>query len=129
MIQSTAFNYINVLDKAADASWRREDILSNNIANVNTPRYKRKDLDFEGTLKAELKNYQSVSLDEKVNNVNLNRLNPNVYRDYVNLSYRLDGNNVDIDTESVELASEQLKYMGLTTSISSEFSRMRDVIK
>ena len=129
MIQSTAFNYIDVLDKAADASWRREDLLSNNIANVDTPGYKRKDLDFEGTLREELKNYQYRSLDRKVNSADLNRLNPNVYRDYANLSYRLDGNNVDIDTESVELASEQLKYMGLTTSISSEFSRMRDVIK
>ncbi len=129
MIQSTAFNYIDVLDKAADASWRREDLLSNNIANVDTPGYKRKDLDFEGTLREELKNYQYRSLDSKVNSADLNRLNPNVYRDYANLSYRLDGNNVDIDTESVELASEQLKYMGLTTSISSEFSRMRDVIK
>ncbi len=129
MIQSNAFNYINVLDKAADASWKREGIISNNIANVDTPGYKRKDLDFENVLKEELDHFQYVPLDERIDRVDLSRLNPYVHTDYSQFSYRLDDNNVDIDTESVELASEQLKYMGLTTSINSEFSRMRDVIK
>ena len=54
MLSTDAFNYVNVLDKAADASWSRENILTNNIANVNTPGYKRKDLNFENTLKTEL---------------------------------------------------------------------------
>ncbi|MHB8131035.1 MAG: flagellar basal body rod protein FlgB [Mobilitalea sp.] len=47
MIGSNAFNYINVLDKAADASWQRNEVISNNIANVDTPGYKRKDVQFE----------------------------------------------------------------------------------
>ena len=52
-------------------------------------------------------------------------MNAQIYTDSVNYSYRLDGNNVDIDTENVELASEQIRYDALTTSINSEFSRMR----
>ena len=40
-------------------------------------------------------------------------------------SYRLDGNNVDMHTENVELASEQIRYSALTDSISQEFARMR----
>ena len=48
MINSTAFDYVNVLTKAADASYQREAILANNISNVDTPGYKRKDLNFEG---------------------------------------------------------------------------------
>ena len=47
-INSTAFDYVNVLTKAADASYQREAILANNISNVDTPGYKRKDLNFEG---------------------------------------------------------------------------------
>ena len=43
MVLSNAYNYINVLDKAADASWTRNDVLANNIANADTPGYKRKD--------------------------------------------------------------------------------------
>ena len=36
MINSNAFDYINVLDKAADASWLRNEVIANNIANVDT---------------------------------------------------------------------------------------------
>jgi flagellar basal-body rod protein FlgB len=128
MIQSNAFDYINVLDKAADASWTRESILTNNLANVSTVGYKRQDLDFESLLKEELGNCKHTSLDEKISKTDLTKLNPNVYTDYSQYSYRLDGNNVDIDTEEVELASEQIRYQGLTTGIDSEFSRMKAVL-
>jgi len=51
------------------------------------------------------------------------------YTDSSNYSYRLDRNNVDVDTEQVELASEQLRYEMLTTSINEEFNRMKLVLK
>lgn len=129
MISSGAFDYINVLDKAADSSWKRETIIANNIANVDTPGYKRQDIDFQSVLKDEMGRSQYDSLDEKIKNTNLRRLNPQVHTEYENYSYRLDGNNVDIDTEQVELATEQINYQALTTSISSEFERLRAVLK
>lgn len=58
MITSGAFSYINVLDKAADASWLREATITNNLANVDTPGFKRKDVDFEGVLKTELPDWR-----------------------------------------------------------------------
>ena len=61
--------------------------------------------------------------------MDLSQLTPTVRTDYAGYSYRLDGNNVDIDTENVELASEQIRYQAVTTSISQEFSRMKTVIK
>ena len=45
------------------------------------------------------------------------------------LDYRLDGNNVDLSTENVELASEQLNYNALIDSMNNEFSRMKSVLK
>ena len=51
------------------------------------------------------------------------------YTDAANFSYRLDGNNVDIDTENVELASNQIKYNGLISSINQEFANLRMVMK
>ena len=128
-MQSTnAFDYVNVLDKAADASWKRETVLANNIANVDTPGYKRKDLDFEGVLKQELGRCKHTSLDTKIENLHMDHLNPSVYTDLSNYSYRLDGNNVDIDNEEVEYASEQLRYKGITAGINNEFNRMKSVI-
>ena len=54
MISTNAFSYINVLDKAADASWTRENLIANNIANAQTPGYKRQDIDFQTALQNEL---------------------------------------------------------------------------
>ena len=128
MINCTSFDYLNLLTKAADASWKRETVISNNIANVNTPGYKRKDLNFQGVLTEELGRCKHESLDSKVSDVDLSRLDPQIYVDSANYSYRMDGNNVDIDTENVELASEQIRYEGLTDCINSEFERMKAVI-
>ena len=129
MISTDAFNYINILDKAADASWTRESLLANNVANATTPGYKRQDIDFESMLKTELSNYKYMSFAQKIDEVDLTKLNPMIYTDHENFSYRLDGNNVDMDTEQVELASEQIKYQALTSSITSEFQRLQSVIK
>ena len=49
MITTNAFDYINVLDKAADASWLRETAIMNNLANTDTPGYKRQEVDFESS--------------------------------------------------------------------------------
>ena len=129
MISTNAFSYINVLDKAADASWTREGLIANNIANADTPGYKRQDIDFQTALRNELGRYQYTSLDTKIKNADLSELNASVYTDHRGYSYRLDKNNVDPDTEQVELASEQIKYQALTTSITSEFQRLQAVLK
>ena len=50
MLASGIYDYIDVLNKGADAAWLRETAISNNIANGDTPGYKRQDVDFEGIL-------------------------------------------------------------------------------
>ena len=129
MINSNAFSYINVLDRAADASWTRETVIGNNIANVDKPGYKRQDVAFEDVLKRELKSSKYDTLQKAVDNVPLNKLEGRTYTDYASYSYRLDGNNVDIDTENVELASEQLRYQTLTSAVSNEFTRMNTAMQ
>ena len=127
MVLSNAYNYVNVLGKAADASWTRNDILANNIANADTPGFKRKDVQFETYLKNAVAG--TDSLNETVANIDLNELNCTTYTDQANLSYRYDGNNVDINTENVELAKIQLKYYTLMNSMSQEFSRLKSALR
>ena len=129
MIQTNAFDYINVLDRAADAAWQRNEAISNNIANVDTPGYKRQDVAFESVLQQALGNNRYESMDDKVANVDLSRLQGRAYLDYANYSYRLDGNNVDIENENVMLAENQLKYQGLISSINQEFTNLKTVMK
>ncbi len=129
MIQTNAFDYINVLDRAADAAWQRNEAISNNIANVDTPGYKRQDVAFESVLQQALGNNRYESMDDKVANVDLSRLRGRAYLDYANYSYRLDGNKVDIEIENVMLAENQLKYQGLISSINQEFTNLKTVMK
>lgn len=126
MIGSNAFNYINVLNKAAQASWKRNEVIANNIANVNTPGYKRKDVQFEPYLQSVL--LGDGSLDSRVAQADLASLDATVYTDHSSLSYRLDGNNVDIDTESAMLAENQIRYDALLESMTQEFNRIKAVL-
>ncbi|MBP1754897.1 MAG: hypothetical protein H6Q59_1295 [Firmicutes bacterium] len=126
MIGSNAFNYINLIDKAADASWKRNEVIANNIANVDTPGYKRKDVQFQTYLQSAL--LGDNSLDRRVADIDLGSLDATVYTDNSNLSYRLDGNNVDIDTESSNLAENQIRYYSLMDSMTQEFSRLKTVL-
>ena len=131
MFTTNVFDYTNILDKAADASWMRENVITNNIANIGTPGYKRQDVDFESVLQKALGKTKYSSLDKKVRELNqdLGKLTTTSYTDAANYSYRLDRNNVDENTENAELASESLRYQLLTTAITNNFSRMQTVLK
>ena len=131
MFTTNVFDYTNILDKAADASWMRENVITNNIANIDTPGYKRQDVDFESVLQKALGKTKYSSLDKKVRELNqdLGKLTTTSYTDAANYSYRLDRNNVDENTENAELASESLSYQLLTTAITNNFSRMQTVLK
>ena len=128
MISSDAYSYINVLDKAMDASWQREAAITNNIANVDTPGYKRQDVDFESVLQAELGNSKYTSLDQKIKNLHMSHLSASTYTDSAQFSYRIDKNNVDIDTESVELASEQIRYSALEDAVDGDFKMLKSAM-
>lgn len=128
MITSGIYNYVNILDKAADAANLRNELLTNNIANVSTPNYKRKDLDFESVLQAELGGEKDLSTAVKNANKSLETLDAQIYTDNASLSYRLDGNNVDINTEEARLAENQIKYQALVDLMNQEFARYNTVL-
>ena len=92
MLNSGVYGYINILDKAIDASWVRNTVLNNNLANATTPGFKRQEVRFESSLETELKKLGSV--DKRVTNVNLANLAYQTYTDLSNYSYRLDGNKI-----------------------------------
>lgn len=128
MINTNIYNYINILDKAADAANMRNELISNNISNVDTPNYKRKDIDFESVLQAELAGHVSLDKSVAMANKDLSTLDPMVFTDNSSLSYRLDGNNVDMSTEQAYLAENQIKYQALIDLMNQEFGRYKTVL-
>ena len=130
MITADAFGFVNALDNTADVSWQRQTLILNNMANDDTPGYKRQDIEFESVLRKELLGTRETSLERAVNMLDDDghKVEGIEYTDYKNYSYRLDGNNVDMDTENVELASETIRYQALMTSTTNEFNRFKSVI-
>ncbi len=129
LIDTNVFDYVNVLDKALDASALRHEAISNNLSNVDTPNYKRQDVNFEVQLAKALRHSRYQTMDAKVADLKMNRLKPITYTDYAGFSYRIDGNNVDPDTEGVYLAKNQIVYQGLEQSVAQEFKNLQAVMK
>ena len=125
MFNTGVFNYVNVMQKTMDATAMRSEVILNNMANVNTPGYKRKDIRFETALKHAFARASQDTVDARVKNLDLEALTPKTYTDYEELSYRYDGNNVDINNENAILAEVQTKYNALMDLINSDFASMR----
>lgn len=129
MISSSVFDYVNVLNKAMDASWYRNELIANNISNQDTPGYKRQDVDFQSALKKALQASPYRSMDGKVGHIRTAALEVSSYTDYGGFSYRIDENNVDPEVEYVELASNQIRYQALRDSVNQEFSLLKAAMK
>jgi len=120
-----AFNTINLYNKALDASWLKNEAITNNIANANTPNYKRETVEFEEVLKRAMgdPNMPMAKTHEKHMPL-MNNLKPVIIKDS-NTSFRKDGNNVNIDTEMAYLAENQIKYETITKQLNSNLKRLR----
>lgn len=116
---------ISVLNKNLDGLWAREQVISENIANYETPGYKSKYVTFEEELFALL---QKDGLSEKENIENISSANI-TERTSETESLREDGNNVDLEAENIEMARTQLNYAYSVQTINEYFSRLRTAIK
>lgn len=123
---------LNVLQKELSASTLRQQVLANNVANIDTPNFKRSDVDFQTVLKAAL-GEKSGDLSLKMTSL---RHIPGVTEgDGTGIvtdqstSLRNDGNNVDVDREMSNVAENGLYYDSLTRAISSQLGLLRMVIK
>jgi flagellar basal-body rod protein FlgB len=117
---------ISVLEKAVSGAYLRHEAILNNISNVNTPRYKRVDIDF----KTELSNI-AQQMDESGKKEIIEKIdsaNPEIIRES-NTSVRTDGNNVDIDREMSLLAENALEYNLYVSLLSRKMEGLLSVIK
>ncbi len=109
----------DVLGTALQASAFKNDVIQNNIANADTPNYKKRNVNFEATLQKEL-NSSFVTGE-----INFDNLKPTIETDP--LSYRMDGNNVDMNIEMVEMYKNSVKYDTLAQSVMSNYKRINVV--
>jgi len=113
----------SLIQKSLDAVWLRQRVISQNIANAETPGYKSKSVEFEHQLQKALKhNTSRTSLKNSIEKVDI--------RIAESKSTATDetGNNVVLDKEQIELARAQLQYDYLVTSLNSEMNRIKYAI-
>ena len=111
----------SILDVAMQGNMVRKDVMLNNIANVDTPGYKRKVVAFEESLKNSLRRAKP---GEKADLSGVKITMRKVSKD---LKYRLDGNNVDIEAEMLELYETSVRYDVLANSVINNYRRINSV--
>jgi flagellar basal-body rod protein FlgB len=116
----TLFSSVNLMQKGANASWLRNEVLSNNIANKDTPGFQRSDVEFESIFNQELTMAGANAKMEGIEAVIVPDLSDPM---------TLDGNNVDIEKEMVELARNTIEYYSYINKINSEFRKLDSAIK
>ncbi|HEX7714053.1 MAG TPA: flagellar basal body rod protein FlgB [Bacillota bacterium] len=118
------------MERAMDASNLRQQLLSQNLANVNTPYYKRLDIDFSSVFtqeidKNELQLWQTHS--RHLGGVTPVTGSIQVTRETKTLE-RYDQNNIDPEYEMAQVAENSLFFQSLTTSWNREMSRIKQAI-
>lgn len=118
----------DLLRQGIDAANKRAEVISNNMANVNTKNYKRFSVVFEDNLNASGNN--SVNMKKtKSQHISVGNVDGNieVVQDK-STSMREDGNNVDLEYEKVEQAANTMKYNALIQQANGKLSNLKYVI-
>lgn len=116
---------INLMNKSLDGLWTRQEVISDNVANFETPNYKRKVVSFEDELKNVLSN---TALKKSEINQLISEQSAVTY-EVENQAYRLDGNGVDLEQESMEMVRTAYQYMYAQRMLTDQFSRLGSAIR
>ncbi|NLF34791.1 MAG: flagellar basal body rod protein FlgB [Clostridiales bacterium] len=128
------FSPVNLIEQGINASWLKNEVIGNNIANVDTPGFKKSRVEFERVLAAALDG-GSGPVQLKISDERhmagragtSGQVEPRIVTEQ-STSARLDGNNVDIETEMAELAKNSIAYYALVSKLNAEFRKLDDAI-
>ena len=112
------------LEKALDGAAVRQRTVASNLANMDTPNYRPRRVEFEQQLRAALKAAEEEDLTTQIAAVE--RVQPDQVT-YSGPALRRDGNAVDIETEMSELAQSGLQYQTLIRLLSKKLQILRSV--
>ena len=133
IMNSTNFNY---LPRALTAASMRQEVVSNNLANVNTPNFRRSTVEFEDVLAREIYGEKAPEGELQMVRTHDKHLPfkpfnvhaaPTVAEDNSTIM-RVDDNNVDVDIEMATLAKNQIYYNALANQLGGYVSKMRNAI-
>ena len=122
-------NTVNLIEQGLNYSSLKSKAISQNIANVDTPNYKAKNVSFKSVLEQSTNiNNQSFKTDSRhfefkeagSNGLQITNKNAN---------YNSAGNSVDMDSEMSDLATNQIYYNALIERLNGNFQTLKSVIQ
>jgi flagellar basal-body rod protein FlgB len=126
-----------LLQNALNVAQLRQRVYANNIANIDTPGYKREDVSFESRLASAMNSQSgaqvfgvrhiSLSSQSNPNWQSMLQVKPRIIRDTSTIVSN-NGNNVDVDAEMAKLAENQIRYNALVQDVSMRVTRMKTAI-
>ncbi len=126
-----------LIGKSMNAQSLRWQVISDNIANANTPNFKRMEVSFESQLQRafqseEEKPFKARLTDKKhipfTKTINWQEVQPRKHLEY-NTNMRNDKNNVDIEKELVLASKTEMTYNTLASVASRYYRKMGTVIR
>jgi len=109
------FNHTNILGAAMQATAMRDGVIAHNIANADTPGFKRNVLLFEDSLAAAVSNFRNTG------RLDLSGVRPRIELEFDWLNYRIDENNVDIEFEMAQLYQNSVRFDVMALGIMNHY--------
>ena len=114
--------YLGIMNKTLDGLWTRQEVISDNLANFETPNYKRKTVSFEESLQ------NAILSTEETDHTYEDIYNSSILFGEDNETVRLDGNSVDLEQEQLSMIKTTYQYMYTQRLMSDYFSRLSTAI-
>jgi len=128
MFENSLFgNTISMANKSLDYLWRKMEVVQNNLANVDTPGYKKKDVSFEEIFDKRLRAASQTKSNTQMKQA-ISGADYFVYTPY-DSSARVDENNVHSDVEEADMARTSIHYQYLLQTVTADIKRYQSVIK
>lgn len=128
---------LDILHRTMDVNMFRRSVIADNIANADTPNFKRSTVNFESQLKRALDSERVTKMPGTLTNerhipfyrpMNYRDVGPRRILDYMTTSDN-NGNNVDAETEAILAMQNQLNYELLTRVVSNQFAQINLVLR
>lgn len=128
---------LDILKRSMDVSVLRRDVIANNLANTETPNFKRTVVNFESMLRRALDSEKIIPPAQLVTDrrhipfhrpIDYRQVQPRRVLDYLTTA-KNNGNNVDLEEELMLATQNQLLYQTLAQVVSSEYARVNLVLR
>ena len=137
MLWSGTFGkHMDLLHRSMDVGVMRRSVIANNIANADTPNFKRTEVSFESELRRALRSENNRSLPLALTETrhipahqpaDYRTVRPRRVLDYLTTATN-NGNNVDAEQEMVALLQNQLQYQTIAQAVAAEYGRVNIVL-